>query len=52
MIKNLVGASSKPEYALRLLGLKGKSLETAKLDNISVENTSTKPAIERYTGVM
>ena len=52
MIKGLVGASSKPEYALRLLGLKGKSLETAKLDNISVENTLTKPAIERYTGVM
>ena len=52
MIKGLVDVSSKPEAALRLLGLKGKSLETAKLDNLSVENTLTKPAIERYTGVM
>ena len=52
MIRSLVDASSKPEYALRLLGLRGRSLETAKLDNLSVENTLTKPAIERYTGVM
>tara|TARA_B100000029_G_scaffold264792_1_gene260966 strand:- start:15392 stop:16249 length:858 start_codon:yes stop_codon:yes gene_type:complete len=52
MIKDLIDANSKPEYALRLLGLKGNSLETAKLDNLSVENTLTKSAIERYTGVM
>ena len=52
MIKVLTDLSSKPEDAQRLLGLKGKSLEAAKLDNVKVENTLTKPAIERYTGVM
>jgi cytoplasmic iron level regulating protein YaaA (DUF328/UPF0246 family) len=49
----LVKSMSRPEKArAALLGVKGDALEAATAANLTVLTSSTRPAIERYTGVL
>ena len=52
MAKALDQLSRRPRVARKLLGVKGAALERAKLDNATIQESPTLPAIERYTGVM
>ena len=53
VLRALVAAMAAPEAArAKLLGVKGVALAAATDANLTVETSPTRPAIERYTGVL